>query len=64
MCNEYKYTIIDKRYLAESLAFLGYKYRKNGYGKDTKFVFAETEQFKQALYELLQLKKKVGKFIK
>lgn len=54
-----KYTVIEKRYLANALSFLGFKYYKFGDGKETKYSFEETEKFKFALHELLELKNKL-----
>lgn len=59
---ENKYTIIDKRYLAEGLAFIGFKYKKDGIGKDAKYVFEDTEQFRYGLHRILELKKELNIF--
>lgn len=59
-----KYTIIDKRYLAEGLAFLGFIYRKEGFDKDTKYIFEDTEQFRYGLHKYLELKKELNIFNK
>lgn len=55
--------IIKKKYLAESMAFLGYKYFKEGYGKDTKYIFQDTENFRNALTQLMSLKEEVGQYL-
>lgn len=60
-CKEYY--IIRKKYLAEALAFLGYKYFKEGYEKDTIYKFKNTKEFNTALTELMKLKKQVGQFL-
>lgn len=53
------YFEIRKKYLAQALSFLGFKYymftSKEGY---TLYSFAETDKFKSALDELLLLKDK------
>ena len=58
-----QYYEIRKKYLAESMAFLGYKYMKDGYGKDTTYRFENTDQFNKALTGLMELKDKVGQYI-
>lgn len=55
--------IIRKKYLAEGLAYLGYRYFKDGYGKDTKYIFQDTENFRNALTGLMELKKEVGQYL-
>ena len=57
-----KYTTINKKYLAESLSFLGFSYYKFGEGKETEYSFEETEKFKFALNELLKLRDKINKY--
>ena len=56
------YTTIEKKYLAEALSFLGFKYYKYGEGKETKYSFEETDKFKFALGELLELRNKINKY--
>jgi hypothetical protein len=58
-----QYYEIRKKYLAESMAFLGYKYIKEGYGKDTIYLFENTIEFNTALTGLMELKNKVGQFL-
>lgn len=57
-----KYTIIDKKYLAESMSFLGFNYKKllNDKGA-TIYGFENTELFNEALYKLLELRKLINK---
>lgn len=56
------YYEIRKKYLAEAIAWLGYRYWKEGYGKDTIYKFKDTEEFRNALTGLMQLKNQVGKY--
>ncbi|HIG0355890.1 TPA: hypothetical protein ACX96U_001178 [Clostridium sporogenes] len=58
-----EYYEIRKKYLAEGLAFLGYRYFKEGFGKDTIYKFKNTKEFNIALNELMKLKDKVGKYL-
>ncbi|NMM64379.1 hypothetical protein HBE96_17300 [Clostridium sp. P21] len=58
-----EYYNIRKKYLAEGMAFLGYKYFKEGYGKDTIYKFKNTKEFNTALTGLMELKKRVGQFL-
>lgn len=55
--------MIKKKYLAESMAFLGFKYYKEGYGKDTEYIFQNNHKFRQALTGLMQLKEEVGQYL-
>jgi len=54
-----KYTCIRKRYLAESLSYLGFKYFRfcadEGY---ILYSFENSEKFQEALNEMLKLKKR------
>ena len=57
------YRVIHKKYLAEALSFLGFRYYKfNGYDQDDKqiikYSFIETPDFNNAVDELLMLKQK------
>ncbi len=57
------YRVIHKKYLAEALSFLGFKYYKfnefNGIGKQiVKYSFVETPDFNDAVDNLLTLKQK------
>ena len=54
-----KYTTINKKYLAESLSFLGFSYYKFGQGNEIKYSFEETDKFKFALGKLLELRKEL-----
>ncbi|EJO5347014.1 hypothetical protein NRP93_001080 [Clostridium botulinum] len=58
-----EYYEIRKKYLAEGLAFLGYRYFKEGFGKDTIYKFKNTENFRQALTGLMELKEKHGQYL-
>ncbi|APQ95568.1 hypothetical protein [Clostridium botulinum] len=58
-----EYYEIRKKYLAEGLAFLGYRYFKEGFGKDTIYKFKNTKEFNMALNELMKLKDRVGKYL-
>ncbi|MBU3186671.1 hypothetical protein [Clostridium estertheticum] len=51
-----KRTIIDKKYLAETLSFMGYMYNKQVKGERFIYVFDETESFKYALHRVLELR--------
>jgi len=50
---------VKKKYLAEALSFLGFKYFKKGFGEDTIYTFENTEKFSKALHELTLLKNKI-----
>jgi len=50
---------IRKKYLAEALSFLGFRYYKKGFGENTLYSFENTEKFSKALHELNQLKDKL-----
>ena len=55
-----KYTIIDKRTLAETLNFMGFKYMIFDRGKNRKvYSFEETKAFKFALAKILELRKQI-----
>ena len=51
-----KYFEIRKKYLAEALAFLGFKYYKFNTPEYTLYSFVDTEEFREALNDLLRLK--------
>lgn len=60
------YRVIHKKYLAEALSFLGFKYYKfnefNEFGKQiVKYSFIETPDFNDAVDNLLALKQKYNK---
>ena len=61
---ENKQYIIRKSYLAEAMSYLGFHYTKSGYGKDTSYEFENTDQFNKALSGLMELKTKVGQYVK
>jgi len=50
---------VRKRYLAEALSYLGFRYFKNGFGNDTIYSFENTEKFNVAMHELNLLKNKL-----
>lgn len=55
------YRIIHKKYLADALSFLGFRYYKfydNHNPKIIKYSFIETEKFNNALNDILALKEK------
>lgn len=55
---------INKKYLAEALSYLGFRYYKNGFGNDTTYSFERTDKFDQALTELNLLKDKLDMYNK
>ena len=50
---------VKKKYLAEALSYLGFRYYKNGFGENTIYTFENTEKFSKAMHELNQLKEKI-----
>ena len=56
-----KYRVIYKRYLAEALSFLGFRYYKYNDDKGTGYSFVKSDKFINALNELLELKNKYNK---
>lgn len=50
-----RYKEVKNRYLAESLAFLGFRYYKMGYGKKTIYSFEDTESLNKAYGDMLDL---------
>jgi len=50
---------VKKRYLAEALSYLGFRYFKNGFGADTIYSFEDTDKFSKAMHELNLLKEKL-----
>ncbi|MGJ0845962.1 hypothetical protein ACR77J_04660 [Tissierella praeacuta] len=54
-----KYYIVRNKYLAEGMAFLGFRYMKFGFGKDAEYSFEDTKEFRDALAQILQLKKNI-----
>jgi len=51
---------VRKRYLAEALSYLGFRYFKNGFGNDTIYSFENTEKFSKAMTKLNQLKEEIN----
>lgn len=58
-----EYYIIRKKYLAEAIAFLGFRYYREGEGRDAIYKFQDTTEFRQALSGLMELKQKVGQYL-
>ena len=52
--NNDKYCNVEKKYLAESLSFLGFRYYKFTYGSSILYSFENTDKFKKALTGLLE----------
>jgi len=50
---------VKKKYLAEALSYLGFRYYKNGFGENTVYTFENTEKFSKAMHELNQLKERI-----
>jgi ABC-type glycerol-3-phosphate transport system substrate-binding protein len=61
--NVNKYSNINSKYLANAMAFLGFTYYKfiNDEGKEV-YSFENTEEFKDTIVKLIQLKKEHGKY--
>ena len=56
-----KYYPINKRYLAEAMSFLGFKYMKfNNYLDEQIYSFEDTAKFRIALNKLTLLKKEIN----
>lgn len=53
-----KYTIVRNRYLADGLAFCGFKYLKytNEITGKVEFSFEETDKLKEAIYLINQIR--------
>ena len=49
-------TIIDKKYLANTLSFMGYSYDKQVKGDTFIYVFEVTDTFRYALHKVLALR--------
>lgn len=58
---EKKYYEIKKKYLAFALSYLGFRYYKFGTDEDTLYSFENTDEFRQALTGLTNLKNKINK---
>lgn len=59
-----KYYEIRKKYLAFSIAFLGFKYYTFDKEDGTKiYSFEDTENFREALTGLMELKNRVGQYL-
>ena len=54
-----KYYQVYNKYLAEGLAYIGYRYRKYGLGKHTVYSFVADHGIQVVVEELLELEKKV-----
>lgn len=58
---ELKYYNIEKKYLADALSFLGFKYYKfTGITGNTIFGFEDTPNFRNAMNGLFSLKNQFG----
>jgi len=57
---ENTYFEIRSRYLAESLAFLGFKYQKYGYDRDTRYSFKDSKLIHSTISRLLSMKKELN----
>lgn len=55
------YIEIKKKYLAESLSFLGFKYCKLNTNDGIFYSFYDTKEFREALQDMLRLKDKFRK---
>lgn len=55
---------ISKKYLADALSYLGFRYFKNGHGADVFYSFERTAKFDQALTQLKELKEKLNMYEK
>lgn len=60
---EEKYYNVNKKYFADALAFLGFKYYKFDKADGTKaYSFEDTKEFQTAMRELSNLKKKYNNY--
>ena len=58
-----KYYIVENKYLAEGLAFLGFRYYKfTGKKGFTVYGFIDVEDFRKGMNGLLDLKKEMGNY--
>jgi len=55
-----KYYDVRKKYLADALSYLGFKYFKDGFKENTIYSFEDTELFRTAMTELNNLKNKLS----
>ena len=54
--NEKKYRAVKKKYLADALAFLGFRYYKYSNEDGISYSFEDTEKLKYAIDALMQIK--------
>jgi hypothetical protein len=54
--NEKKYRSVKKKYLADALAFLGFKYYKFSNKEGISYSFEDTDKLKYAIDALMQIK--------
>ena len=54
------YVIIDNPYLANGLAYLGFRYFKYGTGKETVYKFIDSEEFQIEFNYLVKKKRELG----
>ncbi|HDK7179289.1 TPA: hypothetical protein PTW06_000902 [Clostridium botulinum] len=57
-----EYTIIDKRTLADTLNFMGFRYMIFNRANRKIYSFENTEKFKFALYKVLELRKEINNY--
>ncbi|WP_051931598.1 hypothetical protein [Clostridium sp. KNHs214] len=57
-----QYYEINKKYLAESLAYLGFEYYKFNDNDRFRYSFKNTEQFQKALNDMVKLRKKYNTY--
>jgi hypothetical protein len=53
---------VRKKYLAEALSYLGFRYYKFDEPEYTSYSFDDTEQFREALKDMLRLKNKYSSY--
>lgn len=58
--NSKNYREIRSEYLAKGLSFLGFRFYKMGFGKDTIYSFEETDEFKKAMVSIMDLRAEVN----
>lgn len=51
---------VRKKYLADALSYLGFRYFKKGFGEDTIYTFEKTEKFTKAITKLNLLKEEIN----
>ena len=51
---------VKKKYLADALSYLGFRYYKKGFGVNTIYTFENTEKFSKAMTKLNLLKEEIN----